>query len=513
VTVANPATPPTVATPAAATPNPVTGVSTALSVLGADADVGEAGLTYTWATTGTPPAAATFSANGTNAAKNSTAAFTRAGAYNLRVTISDGSASTTSSVNVTVNQTLTSVAVTPASVSVAQGATQQFAASARDQFGEAITTQPGFTWSIGGSADGATISSTGLYTAPSTGTPTHTVVATAAGSAVSGSADVTVTSTPGELFTGSQDIGGPALPGSYETSGGTHTVRGGGTDIWGASDQFHYAYRQLNGDGQIVARVATVQNTNGLAKAGLMFRATLDANSRHASVSISADGYTRLFARLTTGGSSTSQSLSGAPAPYWLKLVRTGNTFTGSRSPDGVNWTVIGQHTIANMPASIHVGLAVTARDNTKLNTSTFDNVSVTAAAALSSAALISSTPRTSKTSASASVDGSLSTYFESSAADGAWVGVDFGSAKTITQIKFAPRKGFQGRMIGGTFQVSDTADFSGKVVDLFVIKKAPKNGAITAQAVSVGEAYRYVRYLAPNGTFGNIAETSFVGF
>jgi hypothetical protein len=112
--------------------------------------------------------------------------------------------------------------------------------------------------------------------------------------------------------------------------------------------------------------------------------------------------------------------------------------------------------------------------------------------------------------------DGSLTTYFESATSDGAWVGVDFGATRTITQIKFAPRKGHQGRMIGGKFQVSNTADFSGDVVDLYVITKAPKNGAITVQPVAppaAGEAFRYVRYLAPDGSFGNIAESAFVGF
>jgi len=46
------------------------------SVLGADA-AGESGLTYTWAVIGTPPAPVYFSANGTNAAKNTTVYFGR----------------------------------------------------------------------------------------------------------------------------------------------------------------------------------------------------------------------------------------------------------------------------------------------------------------------------------------------------------------------------------------------------------------------------------------------------
>ncbi len=58
-------------------------------MLGAD-DGGEANLTYTWATTGTPPAAVTFSANGTNAAKNTTATFTKAGTYTFQVTSGPG---------------------------------------------------------------------------------------------------------------------------------------------------------------------------------------------------------------------------------------------------------------------------------------------------------------------------------------------------------------------------------------------------------------------------------------
>ena len=130
---------PTVATAAAATPATVTGTTTALSVLGAD-DAGESNLSYTWATTGTPPAAVSFSANGSNAAKNTTATFTKAGNYTFQVTITDdGGLSTTSSVTVTVNQTLTSITVTPATPTLASHATQQFTASGIDQFGNAMT--------------------------------------------------------------------------------------------------------------------------------------------------------------------------------------------------------------------------------------------------------------------------------------------------------------------------------------------------------------------------------------
>jgi hypothetical protein len=179
--------PPTVATPASASPNPVTASTTNLSVLGAD-DGGEANLTYTWATTGTPPAAVTFSANGTNAAKNAVATFTKAGSYSLQVTIRDqGNLAVTSSVSVTVNQTFTSISVAPSSATVALSGTRQFTATALDQFGGALTAQPAFSWTVSG---GGTISATGLFTAGSTAGGPFTVTASSGG--INGTASVTV---------------------------------------------------------------------------------------------------------------------------------------------------------------------------------------------------------------------------------------------------------------------------------------------------------------------------------
>ncbi len=188
VTVTNLA--PTVATPAAASPSPVTGTTTALSVLGSD-DAGQANLTYSWAATTLPAGAAapTYSVNGTNASKNTTATFTKAGDYTFTVTITDaGGLTTTSAVNVTVNQTLTSITVTPASISLNAGGTQQFSATAFDQFAAALVNQPAITWSKTGSGS---ISASGFYTAAST-SGSATVTATS-GAVSSSGATVTVT--------------------------------------------------------------------------------------------------------------------------------------------------------------------------------------------------------------------------------------------------------------------------------------------------------------------------------
>ena len=180
---------PTVATAAAAGSSTVTGTSTSLSVLGADSDGGgESNLTYTWSETG-GPSGTTFAANGSNAAKNTIVTFTQAGDYTFLATITDkGGLSTTSTVNVTVSQTLTSITVGPSSSALGSAVVQQFTAAAFDQFGNTMQTQPAFTWSNTGA--GSINSSTGLYTASYT---SGTATVTATSGSVSGSAVVTVT--------------------------------------------------------------------------------------------------------------------------------------------------------------------------------------------------------------------------------------------------------------------------------------------------------------------------------
>lgn len=97
---------PIVVTPAGAAANPVFNNMTALGVLGGD-EGGEANLTYTWSVVGTPPAPVTFSANGTNAAKNAAATFSKPGDYRLLVTIAAGGGATaTSSIGVSVRDSV-----------------------------------------------------------------------------------------------------------------------------------------------------------------------------------------------------------------------------------------------------------------------------------------------------------------------------------------------------------------------------------------------------------------------
>ena len=174
------------------------------------------------------------------------------------------------------------------------------------------------------------------------------------------------------------DIGSPGLPGSsaFDATTGTWTVTGGGADIFGTADQFHYAYQTLVGNGAIVARVTGVQNTHAFAKAGVMIRESLAAGSRHATVDVTPSNGVEFVRRTATGASSASNFHSGVAAPYWVRLKRQGDTFTAYDSADGATWNQVGADSIP-MAQTVYAGLAVTSHDNAQVNTSTFTDVSV----------------------------------------------------------------------------------------------------------------------------------------
>jgi len=175
----------------------------------------------------------------------------------------------------------------------------------------------------------------------------------------------------------SQDIGAVAAAGSLSQSGGVYTVRGSGATIGGKIDEFHYAWQPLAGNGEIVARVASLTAVQTWARAGLMLRETLTATSRHAIMYLTVGAGT-VFQRRTSTGGSTGPNTAGAPspvAPYWLRLTRQGNVITGYASADGITWTQRGTVTLSGLPATVYIGLAVTSNSDGNFATAVFDNL------------------------------------------------------------------------------------------------------------------------------------------
>ncbi len=195
-----------------------------------------------------------------------------------------------------------------------------------------------------------------------------------AGTVATATFDSVTTSVPAGW--GDADVGSVRVPGTASYGNGTFTVTGSGADIWGSADAFHYAATSLNGDGTIVARVATVQNVDAWTKAGVMIRETQNAGSAHAFMLVSAGKGVAFQRRDVTDGASVSTAGSASTAPRWVKLTRSGNTFTAYESSDGTSWTQVGTDTIP-MAHTVYVGLAVTSHNTSASATCTFDHVSI----------------------------------------------------------------------------------------------------------------------------------------
>jgi hypothetical protein len=211
--------PPTVTNAAAVSANPVTTRTVQLSALG-NSSVGENNLTYTWSASVVPAhvAAPTFSADGTNAAQNTTANFYGAGSYTFVVTISDPSGlTTTSSVSTTVIRTVATVDVTPSIVQLSKGDTYQFATATFDQFGSILFPSL-VTWSVIGS--GSTITADGLLTF---GSGLHGCVVEATSGSAVGSAQV---------------VSAPPSQNKPTNPGGSHTVIGPSLPVLGSPTTF-----------------------------------------------------------------------------------------------------------------------------------------------------------------------------------------------------------------------------------------------------------------------------------
>ena len=172
------------------------------------------------------------------------------------------------------------------------------------------------------------------------------------------------------------DVGVVGHTGDSAFASGTFTVKGAGTDIWGAADAFHFAYTTLAGDGAIVARVRSQQNTSSGAKAGVMVRASLAADAANAFMAVTPGKGNTFQRRLSTGSVSVATAGSVVRAPYWVRIERQGSLITASESADGTTWQVVGSETLA-IDGPVYVGLAVTSRVLTGTSTVLFDGVQV----------------------------------------------------------------------------------------------------------------------------------------
>jgi hypothetical protein len=139
------------------------------------------------------------------------------------------------------------------------------------------------------------------------------------------------------------DIGSPGLAGSASFSNGLWTLSGSGANIC-SSDQLHFAFNSVTGDGTVVAQVESVQNVPG-AQAGIMYRNDTTAGALEVAVLATAGNGVTFQWRSTPGSACSYQVVLGIAdlgAPVWVSLVRSGNNFSGYWSTNNTNWYLIG---------------------------------------------------------------------------------------------------------------------------------------------------------------------------
>ncbi len=172
------------------------------------------------------------------------------------------------------------------------------------------------------------------------------------------------------------DIGTVGVRGGAREAGGVFTVTGSGEDIFGPADSFHFVWRKWHGDGRITARVVRYQRRDMWTKVGVMMRDSRAPGAKFADVLVTPDKGAEMQWRAAPGGDAQTTDQTPSPAPFWVRLVRAGDTLTGYVSQDGRHWQARGKAAVP-MSQDILIGLCVTSHRNDAITEATVDSVTV----------------------------------------------------------------------------------------------------------------------------------------
>jgi len=169
----------------------------------------------------------------------------------------------------------------------------------------------------------------------------------------------------------------------------TYTITASGGDIWGGSDGCYFAYQEFEANQplDISARVGGngfVGGNNGWRKAGMMIRASLEANSRNGMTLIAESNGNGINPQVrVSDGAGTihppGQSYINHDTPVYLRLTYDGdgNTFHYYyKDAAGDDWTEIATGVLdVAMTDTIYAGLAVTSHNTSQQTTIDFDGI------------------------------------------------------------------------------------------------------------------------------------------
>ena len=162
-------------------------------------------------------------------------------------------------------------------------------------------------------------------------------------------------------------------------SNGAFTITSGDCCLWGTSDKGQFALHPFEGDGSIVAKVASLTYAFSLSdKASITLRAHLGVNAPN--ITLSVQNNEKVVLQIRTAEFAAASSLAvvtGQPSPRWLKLERIGGLVRGYFSANGVTWTQIGEPVTSPIPARAFAGLIVSPEYSPSTWSATFTDVAV----------------------------------------------------------------------------------------------------------------------------------------
>ena len=190
-------------------------------------------------------------------------------------------------------------------------------------------------------------------------------------------AAIAQTTHPLGQFEAHGDVGHPSLAGSavYNGESQEYTLSGAGLNMWGNRDEFHFLWKQLQGDFILQARVELIgQGVDPHRKLGWIVRSSLEADSAYADAAVHGDGLTSLQFRATKGGT-TAEVRSGAKSPDFIQLERKGADYIFSAARFGDPLTVC--RTNLALGDKVYAGLFVCSHNSNVIEQAVFRDVRV----------------------------------------------------------------------------------------------------------------------------------------
>ncbi|MGV3617392.1 MAG: cellulase family glycosylhydrolase [Fimbriimonas sp.] len=177
-----------------------------------------------------------------------------------------------------------------------------------------------------------------------------------------------VTAPTGELSGWTQtDIGDPLKGGLKALEAGAFELYGGGSDVWGAQDQFRFLHQVVEGDFTLDVTVDGVEEIEQYTKAGLMLRASLEANAPLAMVTTFPDGEVQFGHRDAEGAEVVGlPTVSGEIKGLRLRLVRKGGRIEAFQARGTGEWKSVGVID-DRLPKRVYAGAIALSHDNSQL--------------------------------------------------------------------------------------------------------------------------------------------------